>query len=76
MHPRLDVLTLVRNRSGHLARLLAGLETGEVRPDSVVVAVMGGDDPGDVLSASTLSVRSWTTAAHHSPTTSVLTPTT
>lgn len=41
----LAVLTLTRDRTGHLVNLVRGLVRGRPHPDVLVVAVMGGDDP-------------------------------
>ncbi len=39
------VVTIVRNRTTHLANVLQGLARQTRRPDRIVVVVMGGEDP-------------------------------
>ena len=41
----ISVLTIVKNRSGHLAKLVEGLERSSVPPCELVVADMGSDPP-------------------------------
>lgn len=45
MAAKLSVLTLVKNREGHLANLVRGLERAEVPPDELIVVDMGSDRP-------------------------------
>lgn len=41
----LSVLTLVKDRPGHLAELVEGLRRSEARPDELIVVDMGSDPP-------------------------------
>lgn len=41
----ISVLTIVRDRADHLAKLFEGLERSSVRPDELVVVDMGSDPP-------------------------------
>lgn len=43
------VITLTRNRTPHLVNLMHGLVRGHDHPDELVVAVMGGDDPQELV---------------------------
>jgi GT2 family glycosyltransferase len=46
---RTSVLTLVRDRSDHLLNMIRGLTRSRRRPDELIVAEMGGADPGAVI---------------------------
>lgn len=47
--PRVAVCTLVRGRATHLRNMLRGLALQRRAPDRIVIAVMGGPDPGAVV---------------------------
>lgn len=43
--PSVGIVTIVRDRTAHLDRVLAGLVRQTRRPDAVTIVVMGGEDP-------------------------------
>ena len=59
---RTAVCTLVRNRTDHLRRMLAGLARQATPADVVSVAVMGGEDPTDAAAGLDLPI-TWVDAA-------------
>lgn len=54
------VITLTRNRTSHLVNLVRGLVRSSTRPDRLVVAVMGGEDPRPAIPDAPFAVR-WVT---------------
>lgn len=44
----MSVLTIVKNRPGHLARLIEGLRRCEAQPDELVIVDMGSEPPVEV----------------------------